>query len=111
MVCRNCSALVDSLVESELFGYVRGAFTGATQDKSDYSSTPTAVQSSSMRLGNFPLLHRPNCCGSCRTAKFNAWEADPQDIDVRVVAATHRNLKAMVRDGQFREDLYSPFWL
>jgi DNA-binding NtrC family response regulator len=106
VVC-NCSALVDTLVESELFGYVRGAFTGATQDKvglfehadhgtifmDEVAELAPAAQAKLLRvLQN----HQVQRVGSLT----------PRNIDVRVIAATHRNLKAMVRDGQFREDLY-----
>jgi len=106
VVC-NCSALVDTLVESELFGHVRGAFTGATQDKvgmfehADHGTifmdeigelTP-AAQAKLLRVLQNRQVQR---VGSLT----------PRNIDVRVIAATHRNLKTMVHDGQFREDLY-----
>jgi transcriptional regulator with PAS, ATPase and Fis domain len=106
VVC-NCSALVDTLVESELFGYVRGAFTGATQDKiglfehadggaiflDEIGELSPAAQAKLLRvLQN----HQVQRVGSLT----------PRNIDVRVIAATHRNLKHMVRDGLFREDLF-----
>lgn len=106
VVC-NCSALVDSLVESELFGYVKGAFTGATQDKvglfehadkgtiflDEIGELAPAAQAKLLRVLQNRQVQR---VGSLT----------PRNIDVRVIAATHRNLKNMVRDGQFREDLY-----
>jgi DNA-binding NtrC family response regulator len=106
VVC-NCSALVDNLVESELFGYVRGAFTGATQDKiglfehadggtiflDEIGELATGAQSKLLRVIQNRQVQR---VGS----------VTPRNIDVRVIAATHRNLKTMVREGQFREDLY-----
>jgi len=106
VVC-NCSALVDNLVESELFGYVRGAFTGATQDKvgmfehadhgtiflDEIGELAPAAQAKLLRVLQDRQVQR---VGSLT----------PRSIDVRVIAATHRNLKTMVRDGQFREDLY-----
>src|SRR5215204_5754334 len=70
----NCAAIPETLLESELFGHVRGAFTGATTNKK----------------GEFALL------GSERTQK----------VDVRVIAATNRDLRQMVADGRFQEDLY-----
>jgi DNA-binding NtrC family response regulator len=106
VVC-NCSTLVENLVESQLFGYVRGAFTGATQDKpglfehadggtiflDEVGELSPAAQAKILRvLQN----HQVQRVGSLI----------PRNVDVRVVAATHRNLKAMVREGQFREDLY-----
>jgi len=106
VVC-NCSALVDTLVESELFGYVRGAFTGATQDKvglfehadggtifmDEVGELTPAAQAKLLRVLQNRQVQR---VGSLT----------PRNVDVRVIAATHRNLKGMVRDGQFREDLY-----
>jgi|SRR5579872_297133 DNA-binding NtrC family response regulator len=106
VVC-NCSALVDSLVESELFGYVKGAFTGATQDKiglfehadkgtiflDEIGELAPAAQAKLLRVLQNRQVQR---VGSLT----------PRNIDVRVIAATHRNLKNMVRDGEFREDLY-----
>jgi DNA-binding NtrC family response regulator len=106
VVC-NCSALVDNLVESELFGYVRGAFTGATQDKigmfehadggtiflDEIGELATGAQAKLLRVIQNRQVQR---VGS----------VTPRNIDVRVIAATHRNLKTMVREGHFREDLY-----
>ncbi len=106
VVC-NCSALVETLLESELFGHVRGAFTGAVQDKAglfEYADggtifldeigelSPTA-QAKLLRVLQNRQIQR---VGSVAT----------RDINVRVVAATHRNLKTMVKEGKFREDLY-----
>lgn len=106
VVC-NCSTLVENLVESQLFGYVRGAFTGAIQDKpglfehadggtiflDEIGELSPAAQAKILRvLQN----HQVQRVGSLV----------PRNVDVRVVAATHRNLKTMVREGQFREDLY-----
>jgi DNA-binding NtrC family response regulator len=106
VVC-NCSALVENLVESELFGHVRGAFTGAIQDKTglfehadggtifldEIGELSPAAQAKLLRVVQDRQVRR---VGSLV----------PRNIDVRVIAATHRNLKAMVREGQFREDLY-----
>jgi DNA-binding NtrC family response regulator len=106
VVC-NCSTLVENLVESQLFGYVRGAFTGAVQDK------PGLFEHAD---GGTILLDEIGELSPAAQAKLLRVLQDhqvqrvgslvPRNIDVRVVAATHRNLKTMVRDGQFREDLY-----
>ncbi|MGA2101332.1 MAG: sigma-54 dependent transcriptional regulator [Candidatus Sulfotelmatobacter sp.] len=106
VVC-NCSALVDTLMENELFGHVRGSFTGAVQDKpglfehadggtiflDEIGELSAAAQAKLLRVLQDRQVQR---IGS----------VTPRSVNVRVVAATHRNLKAMVRDGQFREDLY-----
>jgi DNA-binding NtrC family response regulator len=106
VIC-NCAALVENLVESELFGFVRGAFTGAIQDKAglfehadggtifldEIGELSPAAQAKLLRVLQDHQVQR---VGS----------SVPHQIDLRVIAATHRNLKNMVRDGQFREDLY-----
>jgi DNA-binding NtrC family response regulator len=106
VVC-NCSALVESLVESELFGYVKGAFTGATHDK------PGLFESAD---GGIILLDEIGELSPGAQAKLLRVLQDHRvrrvgssvlrDVDLRVIAATNRDLRAMVREGEFREDLY-----
>jgi DNA-binding NtrC family response regulator len=105
-VC-NCSALVETLMESELFGHVKGSFTGAIQDKQglfEYANGGTVFLDEIGELypaGQAKLLrvlqeHQVQRVGSPVT----------RQVDVRVIAATNRNLRALVREGRFREDLY-----
>src|ERR1700723_4191215 len=105
-VC-NCSAIVESLVESELFGYVRGAFTGATQDKMggfEYGNHGTVFLD---EVGEFSLTAQGKLLRVLESQEIQRIGSPvPRAIDVRVIAATNRNLRAMVRDGTFREDLY-----
>lgn len=106
VVC-NCSALVETLLESELFGYVRGAFTGATQDKIgmfEYADHGTIFLDEVGELAPAAQAKLLRVLQNRQVQRIGSTVS--RDIDIRVVAATHRDLKAMVRDGQFREDLY-----
>ena len=103
----HCAALPESLIESELFGHVKGAFTGAVSDRKgrfeladggtifldEIGEIPLAIQSKLLRV----LQEREfEHVGGVKTIKVN----------VRIIAATHRDLPAMIEKGQFREDLY-----
>jgi DNA-binding NtrC family response regulator len=102
----NCGAIPDSLIESELFGYRRGAFTGANRDKVGYfeaanggtlfldeiSTLPVSVQSSLLRVLE-------------EKAVVPVGDTHPRSVDVRIIAASNQDLEAMVNKGDFREDL------
>jgi two-component system, NtrC family, response regulator AtoC len=106
-VCLNCATLSEPLLEAELFGYERGAFTGALQSKmglleaahggtiflDEVGEMPVSLQAKLLRVMESQQLLR---VGAVR----------PRDVDVRFVAATNRNLEAAVREGTFRQDLY-----
>ncbi len=103
----NCAAIPETLIESELFGYKRGSFTGASADAKgkfeeasagtifldEVSAMPTTLQSKLLRVLQEQEITRIG-------------ESAPRKVDVRIIAATNRDLKTMVEDGQFREDLY-----
>src|SRR6202453_5188939 len=105
-VC-NCSAIVETLVESELFGHVRGAFTGATQDKIgvfEYGNHGTVFLD---EIGEFSLTAQSKLLRVLQNQEIQRIGSPvPRAIDIRVIAATNRDLRSMVREGKFREDLY-----
>ncbi len=106
VVC-NCSALVESLVESELFGYVNGAFTGATQDRAGLFES---ADGGSIFLDEIGELSPGTQAKLLRVLQYHRVQrvgsSVSRDVDLRVIAATNRDLRTMVREGKFREDLY-----
>ena len=106
VVC-NCSALVDTLMESELFGHVRGAFTGAVQDKAGLFEHANGGTIFLDEIGELSPAAQAKLLRVLQDHQIQrVGSLTPREVDVRVVAATHRNLRAMVQAGQFREDLY-----
>jgi two-component system NtrC family response regulator len=103
----SCGAIPKDLVESELFGYTRGAFTGALTNKPGLIEAADGGTLFLDEIGELPLDAQVKLLRVLQEGELHKIGATtPVRVDVRVVAATHRNLSAMVEDGSFREDLY-----
>jgi len=106
-VVLNCSAVVETLFESELFGHVKGAFTGATQDKLgliEYASGGVLFLD---EIGDMPMSTQAKLLRALQNQEIQrVGSLAMRHVDLRVIAATHRDLPAMIAERLFREDLY-----
>ena len=103
----NCSALAESLLESELFGHVKGAFTGADRDKIGRFEAADGGTILLDEIGDISPLIQLKLLRVLQEKEFDrVGESNPRKVDVRVLASTNRNLKEAIRTGKFREDLY-----
>jgi DNA-binding NtrC family response regulator len=106
-VAVNCSALSESLLESELFGYVRGAFTGATASKRGLFEEASRGTLFLDEVGDISPATQVRLLRALQEGEIKPVGAsETRKVDVRVIAATNRDLAAAIRDGVFREDLY-----
>lgn len=103
----NCGALPEHLVEAELFGYAKGAFTGADATHAGYFERVGRGTLFLDEVGELPLALQPKLLRVLETRSFRPLGSNEvKRFEGRIVAATHRDLNALVRDRQFREDLY-----
>jgi two-component system response regulator HydG len=106
-VAVDCSSLPENLFESELFGYEKGAFTGAHQRKQGLVEAANGGTLFLDEVGDIPLSMQVKLLRLLETATYRrVGGVEPLRADFRLVAATHRDLKQMVADGAFRRDLY-----
>jgi two-component system response regulator AtoC len=109
-VCLNCAALSETLLESELFGHERGAFTGAVQAKPGLMETAHGGTLFMDEVGELPMTTQAKLLRVLETREVaRLGSVKPRKIDVRFLAATNRDLEAEVERGAFRRDLYFRF--
>ena len=103
----NCGALPESLIEAELFGYRRGAFTGADADRAGKFEAADGGTIFLDEVGELSAALQPKILRVLQSGEVDRLgDHRPTKVDVRIVAATHRDLERMVRERSFREDLY-----
>jgi DNA-binding NtrC family response regulator/tetratricopeptide (TPR) repeat protein len=103
----NCTAVPKELSEGYLFGYRRGAFTGAVSDSAGVIRTAAGGTLFLDEIGDLPLDVQPKLLRFLQEGEIQPLgEQRPQKVDVRIIAATNTDLEGMVADGRFREDLY-----
>jgi transcriptional regulator with PAS, ATPase and Fis domain len=106
-VVLNCSAVVETLFESELFGHVRGAFTGADRDKTGLFELANGGTLFLDEIGDMPLPTQAKLLRAIQNQEIlPVGSLTSHKVNVRIVAATHRDLRAAIAAGNFREDLY-----
>ena len=103
----NVAAIPETLIESELFGHVKGAFTDAVKDRKGYFQMADGGTIFLDEIGELPLNLQPKLLRALQEGEFfPVGSSKPVKVDIRVIAATNKNLEEEVRKGNFREDLY-----
>jgi len=103
----NCSNLLESLAEAQLFGHVKGAFTDAREDSLGYFRSAHGGTLFLDEIGELPLNLQPKLLRAVENHEVQpVGSSHVHQVDIRLIAATNRDLSAMIKAGQFREDLY-----
>jgi DNA-binding NtrC family response regulator len=103
----NCAAIAPTLIEPTLFGYCKGAFTGATSAQSGFFSDASGGTLFLDEIGELPLDMQAKLLRVLENGEYQrVGETTTQKSDARIIAATNRNLRALVKEGRFRNDLY-----
>ncbi len=106
-VAINCSAMAENLLESELFGHEKGAFTGATRNHDGLFQSASGGALLLDEIGDMPMRLQVKLLRVLQEHQVRpVGSTQAIDVDVRVISATHRDLQELMRQGQFREDLY-----
>lgn len=107
MVEVNCAAIPSELIESELFGHVKGSFTGAIKDKSGKFEQANGGTIFLDEIGDMSLVAQAKVLRALQESKVSPVGSDKEiKVDVRVIAATNKNLTKEIAEGKFREDLF-----
>ncbi len=107
LMVQNCSAIPETLLESELFGYTRGAFSGAVKDRVGLFEAADGGTLFLDEIGDMPLNLQARILRVIQDGEVKPLGSNQaKQVDVRIVSATHRNIQQMVAEKQFREDLY-----
>jgi len=107
MISVNCAAIPENLIESELFGHEKGAFTGATANRTGLVEAASSSTLFLDEIGELPLDAQARLLRVLQENEIRkVGSVQSKKVDVRLVVATHRDLKQLVIDGEFREDLY-----